>query len=59
MVAYAYVKQKHEVQKEILRQNIKLLSTCAINILISYKTRHCNNQCGIISKNELAELLVV
>ena len=33
------------------------VSTGAINILVSYKTKHCNNQCGTISKNELAELM--
>ena len=30
-----------------------------INILVSYQTRHRNNQYGTIAKNEIAELLRV
>ena len=57
MFAYAYAKQNHNVQKQILLQQLKLLSTYAIFIQVSYKIKHCNYQYETTSKNEVTELL--
>ena len=57
MIAYAYAKQNHNVRKQISLQQLKLLSTYAIYIQVSYKMKHCNNQYETTSKNEVTELL--